>query len=88
MIFTLKHYSDAGHINIGSGTDWSIIELANAICRVVGFEGKIAHDLTKPDGTPRKLMNSDKLASMGWKPTTSLEEGLTETYKWYLANVA
>ncbi len=88
MIYALQHYSDAGHINIGSGTDWSIVELTEAICKVVGFEGKIAHDLTKPDGTPRKLMNSDKLAAMGWRPTTSLEEGLAETYNWYLANVA
>jgi GDP-L-fucose synthase len=87
MIYALKHYSDIGHINIGSGIDWSITELAEAICKVVGFEGTIVHDVTKPDGTPRKLMNNDKLAAMGWRPTTSLEDGLAETYNWYLTNV-
>lgn len=87
MLHVLKNYSDTGHINIGSGQDWTILELAEAICRIVGFEGKIERDLSKPDGTPRKLMNSDKLREMGWEPTISLEDGLRDAYDWYLREI-
>ena len=75
-IFLLQRYSDEGHVNVGSGHDLSIRDLASLVCRVVGFEGKIEHDLTKPDGTPRKLMDSGRLAAMGWQPGISLEQGI------------
>ncbi|MBY2986892.1 GDP-L-fucose synthase [Rhizobium leguminosarum] len=84
LVFLLKNYSDAQHVNVGSGEDIEIIELARLVCRVVGYEGKIAHDLSKPDGTPRKLMSTDKLKNMGWKPRISLEEGVRAVYDWFL----
>ncbi|EJB04084.1 nucleoside-diphosphate-sugar epimerase [Rhizobium leguminosarum bv. trifolii WSM597] len=84
LVFLLKNYSDAQHVNVGSGEDIEIIELARLVCGVVGYEGKIAHDLSKPDGTPRKLMSTDKLKNMGWKPRISLEEGIRAVYDWFL----
>ena len=88
LVFLLKHYSEFEHINVGSGTDISILELTRLVCRVVGFEGEIVHDLNKPDGTPRKLMSASKLQAFGWHPKTSLEAGVTETYNWFLGNIA
>ncbi|MGR6466211.1 GDP-L-fucose synthase [Rhizobium sp. PAMB 3182] len=84
LVFLMKTYSDMGHVNVGSGTDLSILELTKLVCRVVGFEGEIVHDLTKPDGTPRKLMSADKLREMGWAPRIGLAEGIAETYRWFL----
>lgn len=75
------------HINVGYGEDVSIAELAAMIAEVTGFRGRIAYDTTKPDGTMRKLMDSGRLSAMGWKPRVSLQEGLAETYRWYLAHV-
>ncbi|MBN9363120.1 MULTISPECIES: GDP-L-fucose synthase [unclassified Devosia] len=84
LVFLLKHYSGAEHVNVGSGEDLSILELTELVCRVVGFAGRIVHDLSKPDGTPRKLMSADKLRSMGWTPHIALEAGIAETYRWFL----
>lgn len=86
LVFLLTHYSAAEHINVGSGVDLSILELAQLVCRVVGFEGNIVHDLSKPDGTPRKLLNGEKLRAMGWAPRIALETGIAETYRWFLAH--
>jgi GDP-L-fucose synthase len=72
------------HINIGSGTDISISELAALIVKIVGYQGKITYDTEKPDGTPRKLLDVSRLNSMGWRHKISLEEGLRKTYSWYL----
>lgn len=83
-VFLMDHYDDKEHINIGSGKEISIIELARQIMRVVGFEGTIEHDLTKPDGTPRKLLDSAKLLALGWNPKITLELGLKEVYRSYL----
>lgn len=88
LVFLLKGYSGAEHVNVGSGEDLSILELAELVCRVVGFEGRIVHDLTKPDGTPRKLMSAAKLRGMGWAPRIGFEEGLAGTYQWFLDNQA
>lgn len=88
LVFLLRHYSEAEHINVGSGEDLSILELARLVCQVIGFEGEVRHDLGKPDGTPRKLMSADKLRVMGWKPRIGLEEGIRSTYEWFLGNVA
>ena len=74
------------HINVGSGTDISILELARLVAKVTGYNGQISTDRTKPDGTMRKLMNVDRLAKMGWSAQIQLERGLADTYKWYLEN--
>ncbi|MBY5806075.1 GDP-L-fucose synthase [Rhizobium ruizarguesonis] len=84
LVFLLKTYSGSQHVNVGSGTDLEIIELTRLVCRVVGYEGEIIHDLSKPDGTPRKLMSNQKLQDMGWKPRISLEDGIRATYAWFL----
>lgn len=74
------------HINIGSGEDLSILELAELIKEVVGFEGELKFDSSKPDGTPRKLLDVSRLHDLGWKHRTSLKDGIEKTYKWYLEN--
>lgn len=74
------------HINVGAGRDVSILELAQTVAKVTGFAGKITTDPTKPDGTMRKLMNVSRLADMGWIACIELEQGLRDTYKWYLEN--
>ncbi|MFA1576470.1 GDP-L-fucose synthase [Vibrio cyclitrophicus] len=74
------------HINVGTGLDCTIRELVETVSRVVGFEGEIEFDLTKPDGTPRKLMDVSRLKDLGWEAKTSLEDGLTMTYQWFLDN--
>lgn len=86
-IFLLKNYSGYDHVNIGKGDDVSIRELAETVKRVVGFEGELEFDASKPDGTPRKLMSSERLAFKGWKAETELEEGISKAYQWYKDNV-
>ena len=84
LVFLLKHYSDEQHVNIGVGSDVTIRELAETVAHVVGFDGRLVFDNSKPDGTPRKLMDSSIILAMGWKPQTNLETGLALTYRWYL----
>ena len=84
LVFLLKNYSGEEHVNVGSGTDISILDLTKLVCKVVGFEGEIVHDLSKPDGTPRKLMSADKLSAMGWTPKISLEDGIRDAYDAFL----
>jgi GDP-L-fucose synthase len=79
-VFLMKHYSDAGHVNVGSGEDIPIRDLAALVCRTVGFEGEIVCDATKPDGTPRKLMSGARLKAMGWTARIGLEQGLASVY--------
>ena len=74
------------HINVGSGEDISILELAKIVASVTRFDGDILTDPTKPDGTPRKLMDVSRLAAMGWRSSIGLEEGVMSTYRWYLDN--
>lgn len=74
------------HINVGSGTDVSILELARMVARITGFSGRIATDSTKPDGTMRKLMDVSRLSAMGWTARIPLEQGIAETYRWFLDN--
>jgi GDP-L-fucose synthase len=71
------------HINVGSGTDCTIRELAEAICHIIGFKGRLSFDASRQDGTPRKLIDSSKLHSLGWKPEYDLEAGLIKSYEWY-----
>jgi GDP-L-fucose synthase len=84
LVFLIKGYSEDEHVNVGAGEDISILALTELVCRIVGFEGRIVHDLGKPDGTPRKLMNSDRLRAMGWTPRIGLEAGIAGTYRWFL----
>ena len=75
------------HINVGTGIDCTILELAETVAKVTGFAGHLEFDATKPDGTPRKLMDVSRLADLGWKASISLEDGLRDTYHWYLENI-
>ena len=88
LVYIMAHYSEAQHINVGCGEDLTILELAQLVARVVGFEGKIVLDTSKPDGTPRKLMDGSKLKALGWEPRTSLEQGIRSTYAWFLEHAA
>ena len=88
LVFLMKHYSNAQQVNVGTGKDVSILELAELVCATVGFKGDIIHDKTKPDGTPRKLLNVDSLKKLGWEAHTTLVDGLKSTYDWYAASVA
>ncbi|XP_010927967.2 probable GDP-L-fucose synthase 1 [Elaeis guineensis] len=88
VVFLMDRYSGLEHVNLGSGKEVSIKELAEMVKEVVGFQGELVWDATKPDGTPRKLMDSSKLARMGWEAKISLKDGLVNTYKWYVEHVA
>ncbi|PHT42228.1 hypothetical protein CQW23_16253 [Capsicum baccatum] len=74
------------HVNVGNGKEVSIKELAELVKEVVGFKGELVWDTSKPDGTPRKLMDSSKISGLGWTPRISLRDGLVVTYKWYVEN--
>jgi GDP-L-fucose synthase len=86
--FLLEKYDSPEIINVGCGEDISIRELAELICEIVGFDGTLAWDTTKPDGTPRKLLDVTKLKHLGWQPTIPLRDGIARTYEWFLKNVA
>jgi GDP-L-fucose synthase len=85
-VFLMKNYSGETHVNVGSGSDLSIYELAAQVCEIVGFKGEIDCDATKPDGTPRKLMSTAKIRALGWQPKIGLQAGIAATYDWFLAN--
>ncbi|MBA3651357.1 MAG: GDP-L-fucose synthase, partial [Chthoniobacterales bacterium] len=82
-LFLIEKYDSPEIINIGTGTDLTICELAELICDVVGFEGELTFDSSKPDGTPRKLLDISKIQSLGWAPTILLREGIARTYEWF-----
>ena len=86
LVHVMKNYSDAETINIGSGTDMTIAQLAKTICEVVGFEGELVFDTSKPDGTPRKLMSGAKLRALNWSPKIALLDGLSAAYADFTAN--
>jgi GDP-L-fucose synthase len=88
VVFLLDNYDGNEPINCGAGSDVSIATLAEIIAGVVDYRGKIVFDPTKPDGTPRKLMDSSRIAALGWKPQISLQDGIAATYRWYLDNKA
>jgi GDP-L-fucose synthase len=85
-VHLLRHYSGESHINVGAGYDVTIAEFAEQIKRCVGFEGRVVYDRSRPDGTPRKLLDSSRMQAMGWKAKTELEEGLKVYYDWFLSN--
>jgi GDP-L-fucose synthase len=84
VVFLMDRYDGSEPINCGAGSDVSIRQLAETIGRVIGFEGTLVFDRSKPDGTPRKLMDSSRLAALGWQPKTSLETGIAEVYRWFV----
>jgi GDP-L-fucose synthase len=79
----MRTWSDIEPINIGTGTDVTIAELARLIADIVGFEGRFVFDPSKPDGTPRKLLDISKLTALGWRPRITLEAGIRQTHQWY-----
>jgi GDP-L-fucose synthase len=87
-LLLLEKYDSPEIINVGCGEDSSIRELAELICEVVGFDGELAWDTTKPDGTPRKLLDVSKIRALGWKPAIPLRDGIKRTYNWFVANFA
>jgi GDP-L-fucose synthase len=86
LVFLMRHYSGEEHVNIGTGADIAILELAKLITEIVGFKGAIRTDTTRPDGTPARLMSTAKLTGLGWQSRIGLKDGITETYRWFLAN--
>lgn len=88
LIFLMEHYSEAEPINVGAGHDVQIRELAAIIKEITGFAGRIEYDPSRPDGTPRKLMDVTRMTRLGWTPTISLHDGIRATYSWYLDNRA
>jgi GDP-L-fucose synthase len=86
-VFLMQNYSSPDIVNAGWGRDISIAELAEAVRDVVGFEGEIVYDTSKPDGTPRKLLDTSRLTSLGWSPSIALADGIKGTYEWYCAQV-
>lgn len=87
-VFLMKHFSGYEHINVGSGADVTILELAKLVCKTIGVTSPINHDFSKPDGTPRKLMSSRRLSELGWLATTQLDDGIAKSYAWFLQHYA
>lgn len=88
LTFVCENYDDDQHVNVGSGSDLAISELVDIVCRVVGFKGEVVYDSAMPDGTPRKLMDSSRLFSLGWRPATDIETGIEKLYGWFRDNFA
>lgn len=88
ILHLLEFYDGDEHVNIGTGEDLSILELADLIAKVVGYTGEIVWDRSKPDGTPRKQLDVSKLTQLGWRPSIGLPEGIASTYEWFLAHEA
>lgn len=86
-VYLARHYEDEQLINVGTGTDVTIAELADLVRQAVGFEGEIVYDSSKPDGTPRKLMDSSRLRGLGWAPQIDLADGIASTYQWFLSQL-
>ena len=86
ILVCLEKYDSDQHINIGTGADLEIKELANKISEAAGFIGEIIWDSNKPDGTPRKVLDISKISNLGWKPSISLDSGIAQTVQWYQEN--
>jgi GDP-L-fucose synthase len=87
-VFVMKNYSDELFLNVGTGRDMTILELAECIAKIVGWKGTFTFDKSKPDGMPRKVMDVSRLRALGWSAPTDFETGMKEAYGWYVANVA
>jgi GDP-L-fucose synthase len=88
LIHLMRVYSGEDHVNIGAGRDITIGELAAMIGEIIGYQGRFVFDSSKPDGTPRKLLDTGRLTGLGWSPSIGLRDGISATYDWYLANHA
>jgi GDP-L-fucose synthase len=88
LVFMMKHYSDEPHLNVGTGEDMTILELAHTIARIAGYQGQFVFDRSKPDGTPRKVMDVSRLTTLGWKAQTPFEAGMRKAYNWYIDSIA
>jgi GDP-L-fucose synthase len=88
MVFLMKNYSDEGIVNIGTGRDVPIIDLVGLVCKAVGYQGTPRFDSSRPDGTPRKVVDVSRVNALGWTARTALKDGLALTYRWFLENVA
>lgn len=86
LVFLMNNYDDESHINIGSGREYTIKEISEIVSKVVGYSGEIVWDTTKPNGTPRRKLDTSKLDSLGWSSTIDLEQGIDDTYGWFLEN--
>jgi GDP-L-fucose synthase len=86
-VYLMRTYSDEGPVNVGWGVDVSIAELARLVADTVGYKGKLSFDLSKPDGAPRKLLDTSRLAALGWTPKIALDAGLKSTYQWFLTHL-
>jgi GDP-L-fucose synthase len=87
LVFLMKHYSGASHVNVGTGREISILDLARLLKDIVGYRGKLTFDSSKPDGMMRKVMDVGRLAEMGWTAQTSVEDGFRQAYRWYVENI-
>jgi GDP-L-fucose synthase len=87
-VFLMREYDSPEIVNVGTGVDISIRELMEMICRVAGYRGEIVFDSSRPDGTPRKLLDVSKLTALGWKPSVALEDGVLDTWQWYRQHAA
>jgi GDP-L-fucose synthase len=87
MVYLMKNYSDEAIVNLGPGSDVPIVDLVGLICKVVGYKGGIRFDSTRPDGAPRKMVDTSFAASLGWKAKTPLPDGLAATYRWYVDHI-
>ncbi|TAF99547.1 MAG: GDP-L-fucose synthase [Burkholderiales bacterium] len=87
-VHLMRHYTGEQHVNVGVGSDLSILQLARLIAQIVGYTGEIKTDPTKPDGTPRKLLNVERLHAQGWRARIELADGIASTYRWYLSQTA
>jgi GDP-L-fucose synthase len=85
-VFVMKNYSDELFLNVGTGYDISILELAESIAKVIGWQGTFTFDTSKPDGMPRKVMDVSRLSTLGWTAGTDFESGMRQAYEWYVAN--
>jgi GDP-L-fucose synthase len=88
MVYLMQNYSDEAIVNLGPGSDVPIVDLVDLICKVVGYKGGVQFDASRPDGVPRKMVDTTFAASLGWRARTPLREGLAATYRWYLDNIA
>jgi GDP-L-fucose synthase len=86
LVFLMKNYSGEMQINVGSGIEVNIRELAQIVCRTVGFDGDLTFDISRPDGSPRKLLDVTRMSNLGWQAKIGLEDGLTQAYQWFLDN--
>ena len=87
-VFVMKNYSGEMFLNVGTGRDMTILELAESIARIIGWRGTFTFDRSKPDGMPRKVMDVSRLRALGWSAPTDFETGMKEAYRWYVANAA